>query len=202
MHGPEPAEIHCNCTLGKCRRPIDPPANDDPPCRTESEVAAFDRAIEEFDDVQRRMAGAIRRAGVHHEDAIDDAIQEAWLKALKLRQDGFLPRNPRAWLAKVARNVATNRVRRNREIPRVLSPFDWVEDQFPGQRADGIWGVVDALPVDLREVAVMRFVENREPSEIADRLDTSARTVYRRIELASEALARLLAPSDDPRRVV
>lgn len=75
------------------------------------------RIVEEIvrNDGRRVLAGLIRLTGDF--DAAEDALQEAYTRALAAwRRDG-LPDNPGAWLNTVARRVAIDRMRRPRPEP-------------------------------------------------------------------------------------
>src|ERR1700736_6756387 len=58
----------------------------------------------------RAMATLIRLVGDF--DLAEDALQDAFAVALERWPCGALPPNPRAWLVKVGRNKAIDRVRR------------------------------------------------------------------------------------------
>ncbi len=51
--------------------------------------------------------------GLRHLELIEDAVQEALLKALRIWSFGTIPPNPAAWLMQVARNHALDQLRRN-----------------------------------------------------------------------------------------
>jgi RNA polymerase sigma-70 factor, ECF subfamily len=72
------------------------------------------RIVEEVvrTDGRRVLAGLIRLTGDF--DAAEDALQEAYARALTVwRRDG-VPATPGAWLNTVARRIAIDRLRRNR----------------------------------------------------------------------------------------
>jgi RNA polymerase sigma-70 factor (ECF subfamily) len=61
-----------------------------------------------------RMVAALTRAfGPAHLDLADDVVQEALIKALKRWPYHGVPDNPAAWLYRVARNLALDRLRRD-----------------------------------------------------------------------------------------
>jgi RNA polymerase sigma-70 factor, ECF subfamily len=63
-------------------------------------------------DGARVLAGLIRLAGDF--DAAEDALQEAYARALASWSRDGVPANPAAWLNTVARRIALDRLRRNR----------------------------------------------------------------------------------------
>lgn len=59
-----------------------------------------------------RLHGALtRRFGVHNLSLIEDAVQEAMLRALRTWSMGGVPPNPSAWISRVAINLALDAVR-------------------------------------------------------------------------------------------
>src|SRR5215208_572156 len=65
-------------------------------------------------DGARVLAGLIRLAGDF--DAAEDALQEAYARALSVWPRDGIPRNPAAWLNTVARRVVFDRLRRKPAI--------------------------------------------------------------------------------------
>ncbi len=63
-------------------------------------------------DGARLLAGLIRLAGDF--DAAEDALQEAYARALVVWPRDGIPRNPAAWLTTVSRRLVLDRLRRNR----------------------------------------------------------------------------------------
>ncbi len=63
-------------------------------------------------DGRRVLAGLIRLTGDF--DAAEDALQEAYARALVVWQRDGVPKNPGAWLNTVSRRIAIDRVRRDR----------------------------------------------------------------------------------------
>jgi RNA polymerase sigma-70 factor (ECF subfamily) len=75
------------------------------------------------DHLFRHEAGKVvailtRIMGVHQLQLAEDAVQEALLKAMQVWPLGTVPANPTAWLIKVARNYAMDRVRREQNFKR------------------------------------------------------------------------------------
>src|SRR3954468_22878235 len=66
-------------------------------------------------DGARVLAGLIRLAGDF--DAAEDALQEAFARALSVWDRDGVPRNPAAWINTVSRRIVLDRLRRNRTIP-------------------------------------------------------------------------------------
>src|SRR5512132_2557654 len=65
-------------------------------------------------DGARVLAGLIRLAGDF--DAAEDALQEAYARALATWPRDGIPRNPAAWLNTVSRRIVLDRLRRTRSV--------------------------------------------------------------------------------------
>ena len=96
-------------------------------------------------DGRRVLAGLIRLTGDF--DAAEDALQEAYTRAVVTWRDDGIPANPGAWLNTVARRIAIDRMRRDRSAP--------LPDDLP-----------DDLPVDPAVDPVN--LEDPDPSGIED----------------------------------
>lgn len=66
------------------------------------------------------LAGLSRGLGLENLDLAEEAVQDAMLRALRLWPHHGVPENPRAWLARVARNKALDLARRRGVLRRVL----------------------------------------------------------------------------------
>ena len=120
------------------------------------------------------------------EEVAADLVQEAFLRLARELQAGRRPDNAAAWLAQVARNLATSRARRvstaSRFEPlldRPSAPEDPASAVLAGERAEA----VHAALADLRPVARAALIlaaEGHHNAEIAVRIG--------RTELATRAL--------------
>jgi RNA polymerase sigma-70 factor (ECF subfamily) len=148
---------------------------------------------------------ALARKLVFEDDRADDVVQETWLAALEHAPER--PRSLRAWLARVARNVALkasraeSRRRRREEhapLPRPPeAPPDAVDRLARGRQ---VVEAVLALDEPYRTTVVLRFYEDLEPSEIARRLGVNGATVRTRLKRGLDMLrARLDREAGDRR---
>jgi RNA polymerase sigma-70 factor, ECF subfamily len=110
-----------------------------------------------------------------------------------------------AWLLRLARNVAIDHLRANRLTPteEVLDPASPSEVEF--DRAEMVRTALAALPVEQREVVVLRHVVGLSPSEIADRMgrtESSIHGLHHRGRRALQQELRLLdsTPATRPAR--
>ena len=128
----------------------------------------------------------------------DEVVQQTWLRAVQ--QGGRGVEQPRHWLARVMRNVASNlrrdarrRSDRGREAapPRLVpSSAELAERE---ERRRELVAAVDALPPALRTVVLLRWFDGQPPRRIAKALGLPAATVSTQLH---RALALLRARLD------
>lgn len=115
----------------------------------------------------------------------DDLLQEVWVRAMRRPPDSGPGSNVRAWLYRVATNVALDRLatdsrrccalvgRRAELAPEPTSaPDEVVRSLSPAARAR-VRQKVATLPPKQREAVWLRWVEGRDYGTIAARLDCS-----------------------------
>ena len=131
-----------------------------------------------------------------------DLVQEAFLRAFKFF-GGFRGGNSRAWLLRIVRNAFYDLVKRNRREEDV-TPFDeelhgTVEpksapDALLLEKADRelLHKAIAELPVEFREILVLRELEGFSYKEIADVAAVPLGTVMSRLARAREHLRNLL----------
>ncbi|RKS75637.1 RNA polymerase sigma-70 factor (ECF subfamily) [Motilibacter peucedani] len=134
--------------------------------------------------------------------AAQDAVQEAFVKALSSPQSIARADNPEAWLRTVAVNSARSRWRRLRHLDRLLGVGrTGVAEAAPALSPDHV-AVVSALrgiPREQREAIALHHVADLPVSEVAALLDVPVGTVKARLSRGRARLAQLLA--DDERTV-
>jgi RNA polymerase sigma-70 factor (ECF subfamily) len=137
----------------------------------------------------------------------EDLVQTAYLRALK-SLGGLHGANARGWLLAIVRNVCYTWLRREKARG-PTTPFD--EDVHgAGSDATGpeqpllredqvrlVRGAVGELPLDLREVVVLRELEGLSYKEIAAVADIPLGTVMSRLARARERLRQRLVGCGD-----
>lgn len=165
--------------------------------RSASDPAAFGELVHRH---QAFVFGAAFRVTRNHAQA-EDIAQEAFLRAFRTRTEYRGDGPVRAWLYRIARNLALNAVTRNREIPST-EQVDIPTDRTPEWhvlRAAGIESVrraIAELPDPLRLPLVEREYHDRTYEEIAEQLGLPLNTVRTRIHRARKALESML---EEPR---
>jgi len=130
----------------------------------------------------------------------EDVVQEAYLRAVRFF-GGFRGGDAKAWLLTIVRNTSHSAWQRRRDSGATV-PIDEdtpeVEDASLGpedlllQKASGqeVRAVLDALPVEFREVVVLRELEGLSYREMADVIQLPIGTVMSRLARARARLRR------------
>jgi len=161
--------------------------------RSSSDPSAFGELVARH---QAFVFGAAFRITRDHALS-EDIAQEAFLRAFKTAGEYRSEGPVRAWIYRIARNLALNSVTRNREIPSVLSD-DVPNERSPewhvlrAARIDDVRKAIAALPDALRGALIEREYNERSYEEIAELLELPINTVRTRIHRARKALEETL----------
>jgi RNA polymerase sigma-70 factor, ECF subfamily len=129
----------------------------------------------------------------------EDVVQEAFLRAFKFF-DGYRGGDARAWLLQIVRNSAHTWLRANRsasaegELPETAEAVAMPSDD-PAEltasmaAAQQLRQAIAALPVDYREVLILREFEGLSYREIAEVVSAPIGTVMSRLSRARDRLA-------------
>jgi len=127
-----------------------------------------------------------------------DMVQEAYLRALRFF-GGFRGDDARAWLLTIVRNTCYTWLKRNRS-PELSCDFDEVvlareaegpdpeTEQVRKAQAQLVNDAIDKLPIEFREVVVLRELEELSYKEIAVVLEVPIGTVMSRLARARKRL--------------
>lgn len=144
-----------------------------------------------------RMVGSREEAM----DITQETFMKAWQAMPRWRPDAQFG----TWLLQIARNGALDVLRRGRIVA-----FEPLDDALPvadpaatpeqrveaRRRIESLDAALRALPVEHREVLLLREVEDLSYAEIAQALDVAEGTVKSRIARARAALLALFAPGE------
>ena len=167
--------------------------------RGKDKLTRFEQAISPHLDAAYNLARWLTR----DEHDAQDMVQEAYLRAFKFF-DAFRGVDARAWLLTIVRNVCYTWLQQNR-AHETTTMFD--EEIHSGesdslnpatlalQSADQelIRYALDQLPVEFREVVVLRELEGFSYREIADIANIPSGTVMSRLARARERLKQIVA---------
>ena len=168
------------------------------------EEHAFERLIERFERSLYQYADGILQDPFDAQEVVQDALMRA-LRALSSQYDEERCRQLqlRPWLFKTVRNLALNRRRSKRDkIERPMEAFDdnrlgpFVgshSSEFEKQEeAEMLRAALSSLPVEARELIVLRFMEEMSYGEIARTVGSTEAAlrgkVFRSLKLLRESL--------------
>ncbi|HJP84401.1 MAG TPA: sigma-70 family RNA polymerase sigma factor [Gemmatimonadaceae bacterium] len=171
----------------------------------QAQVELFERLVmPHLDD-----AYTLARYLLHDEHDAQDVVQEAVLRALR-HIDGFRHGDPRAWLLTIVRNCTytwyKSHKREHSNLPLSdANALNVVDSQtaddatIKASDSDLIRAAVDKLPAELREVLILRELNELSYREIAEVVGVPIGTVMSRLSRARERLAAALG--QDMRKV-
>jgi RNA polymerase sigma-70 factor (ECF subfamily) len=117
---------------------------------------------------------------VRDEHEAEDVTQQIFAKlltALPKYEPRVVPFS--AWILRVAHNAAIDHVRARRSVPFAEVRSADVEDHdLSWERGHDLREALEALPVEQRDVIVMRFIYGLSPGEIAERIGRSEDAVH------------------------
>ncbi len=169
------------------------------PLRADPRQADFQALYERHS----REVWALAYARWLNSDLALDIMQEAFLRLWKQFQAGSTINHPRAWLLRVARNLAEDYAksafRRNgTQAPQTMNgvashdpmPADLLErEETMAQLRDEL----DKLSPADREILTLRYGLDYNANQIADRLNINATAVHMRLSRARQRLAERLS---------
>jgi RNA polymerase sigma-70 factor (ECF subfamily) len=171
--------------------------------------AARRAAFEELHARHSREVWAIAYARWADPDLALDVTQEAFLRLWKQWEAAEDIQNPRAWLLRVARNLAEDHAksafRRNGTQPPEL--LNGVRSRQPAAaealEREELFARIraeldDLAPAD-RDILTLRYALDYDAAAIADVLGVAVTAVHMRLSRARQRLADRLGPPDDPK---
>lgn len=165
----------------------------------QNKLASFETAVLPHLDAAYNLARWLTR---NDADA-EDVVQEAYLRAFRFF-GGFHGEDGRAWLLGIVRNTSYTWMQRNRS-PELNMPLDdepheaQSDDLNPEelllQKADAqvLRRGMEELPLEFREVLVLRELEEMSYKQIALVADLPLGTVMSRLARARKRLQQILA---------
>lgn len=182
-----------------------PPKADVPPPDPADEAGAEAVGLPDFQTLYERHSRevwALAYARWSNADTAMDVTQEAFLRLWKKLEEGEKILNARAWLLRVARNLAEDYAksafRRNGTCPpqtmngvqsQDCSPLEKMEKEETFAR---IRHLLEELSVADREILTLRYGFDYTTEQIAERLEINATAVHMRLSRARGRLAERL----------
>jgi RNA polymerase sigma-70 factor (ECF subfamily) len=158
--------------------------------------ARFEELIMPHLDAAYNLARWLTR----NEDDARDIVQDAFLRAFKFF-DGFRGGNSRSWLLSIVRNTGYTWLEKNRKHD-LATVFDEemneVEDPASNPEAlllknadqEMVRQALEGLPVEFREVTILRELEGMSYKEIAEVTNVPIGTVMSRLARARKQLQK------------
>jgi RNA polymerase sigma-70 factor (ECF subfamily) len=168
-----------------------------------SDAALVQRALDDrpeaFEELvfrYQKTAHAIARAAGVPSDAVEDVVQESFLKAFEKLPHLRSPESFGPWLLNIIRNAARNHVRGLRmrssgEVPgeRPAPPSPSLEDE---DFKDFLWRKVHELPGSVRETVFLYYHEGESVRAVAKATGVSRAAVRKRLQRGRELLREKL----------
>jgi RNA polymerase sigma-70 factor (ECF subfamily) len=171
--------------------------------RDPSTAGARRAEFEALYDQHGREIWAIAYARWMDADLALDVAQESFLKLWKEWEAGKEIQNPRAWLVRVARNLAEDYAksafRRNGTHPPQLMNGVRSDEPLPldalarAETFAQLREVLEELPVGDRDILTLRYALDYDAARIAELLSINATAVHMRLCRARQRLAERLA---------
>jgi RNA polymerase sigma factor (sigma-70 family) len=159
--------------------------------------ARFEELVLPHLDAAYRLARLLVK---RHEDA-QDVVQDAYIKALK-GFERFRGGNARAWILMIVRNTALTWIKKHYADSDVI-PFDEavhqsqteesLSESFYEERSRQLRESLARLPVEYREILVLRDIEGWSYKELASALNLPLGTVMSRLNRARLRLREEIA---------
>ena len=147
----------------------------------------FAAAVTEHGPRMYRAARSVLDSDADAEDAVAQAVLQAWQSLDKLRDREAV----RPWLVRIAVNCAYALRRRQGKVV-YLDDLPQEPAAPPPARYDGLWEAVCALPSDRRTVVTLFYYEAMTVDEIAGLLRVPQGTVKSRLARARAQLKEML----------
>lgn len=163
--------------------------------------------FESLYDHHSREVWALAYARWMDSDQAMDIMQEAFLRLWKQWEVGEEIQNPRAWLLRVARNLAEDYAksafRRNGTQPPEFLDGVRSKQPMPIEKLERdelfaqLHTILEELAPSDREILTLRYALDYDANTIADRLDIAVTAVHMRLSRARQRLAERLSSHGD-----
>jgi len=123
----------------------------------------------------------------------DDLLQDTWFDVYRKINALQNPGAFTAWLYRIARDKAFRHLRRGRNetVPfdeNVIGELPAEEETFTPEEAQAVRAALDQIPLEQREVLLLRFVENMTYEQVAEVIGRPIGTVRSRIHHGKRSL--------------
>ena len=161
----------------------------------------IEKEAEEIFDLHGNSILRLAVSYLHNKEDAEDILQETLIKFVTVRPNFESESHRKAWLMRVASNLAKNRIDYNKvrdtmELNEEIAG-EVQEDLDRGDEYKAIWDAVKCLPVHQREAIHLFYQEGYSTSEIAVLTGRREATVRSDLKRARDKLKELLKEADD-----
>ena len=161
----------------------------------------IEKEAEEIIDLHGNAILRLALSYLHNKEDAEDILQETLIKFVTVRPNFESEAHRKAWLMRVASNLAKNRIDYNKvrdtmELNEEIAG-EVQEDLDHGEEYKAIWDAVRSLPVHQREAIHLFYQEGYSTSEIAEITGRREATVRSDLKRARDKLKELLKEADD-----
>lgn len=147
---------------------------------------AFQWIVERYWD---RLFGYVRRMSYFSQEDIEDVMQEVFIKVYRYLNDYDDAFAFSTWIYQITRNSVIDEIRKKNVRPvsmqlddtemltMLRSSLDTHAEIINKDQMDGCKKIIDTLPLKYREALTLRFLEEKEYSEIMDIMQIPKGTV-------------------------
>jgi RNA polymerase sigma-70 factor, ECF subfamily len=183
-------------------------------CRTSQNPKEVFAEVMEDTNLSRYMDGLYAYAMVlsRNSSLAADLVQETYVRALKAKESLRTDSNVKSWLFTILRNIWLNQLRHERAAPKIaeldsdenLADVSVSTEEGPHGlyvrklERERVRTAIEQLPVEFREIIILREYEELSYSEIANLLQCPLGTVMSRLARARSKLGALLSISQEP----
>ena len=171
---------------------------------TENDRKSDEEIEREAEEILDTIGNSILRLALsylHNIEDAEDILQETMIKFVTVRPVFESESHRKAWLMRVASNLAKNRIDYNRVRDTMELNEEIVgevqEDLDKGDEYKAIWDAVRALPVNQREAIHLFYQEGYSTAEIALIMGRREATVRSDLKRARDKLRELLKEAND-----
>ncbi len=159
--------------------------------------AAFEQLVRLNERTVFQIALSVVGNPADAEDVTQDAFIQAYVKFENLKD----PQRFRAWVCRIARRTALNRIRSNarfrqREETRYEGASAGVDVATAAEEREfqrRLRAAIDRLPARLRDVVLLCAIDELEPTAVAGMLGIPAGTVRSRLHAGRKLLLRMMS---------
>ena len=171
---------------------------------TENNRKSDEEIEKEAEEILSTIGNSILRLALsylHNIEDAEDILQETMIKFVTVRPVFESESHRKAWLMRVASNLAKNRIDYNRvrdtmELNEEIAG-EVQEDRDKGDEYKAIWDAVRSLPVHQREAIHLFYQEGYSTAEIAQITGRREATVRSDLKRARDKLREMLKEASD-----